>query len=307
MYYTEGMRNLAVLNPFDAPVYWVETTTSTMDEARRLAAEGAAHGTVIGADFQEAGRGRVRNRPWAGRPGENLYATILLRFPGAVIPPALTLKTGLAAALAIEDFASALAGRVRVKWPNDIMILSAGTAAGTETARTQAARTQASRTQAVREVLAARKAAGILTEADGKTVFIGFGVNAVQTEFPEELKRKAISILMALGGTSPPSGRAAPALLPESRFTLLEKILARLYRELEAPGPDSDGWISRLEPRLYMRGEPVRFIAGAAGSGRLVEGRLAGIGKAGELLLLPPGADKPLAFFTGELDLYGAG
>jgi BirA family biotin operon repressor/biotin-[acetyl-CoA-carboxylase] ligase len=285
------MRTLSLLNPFGAPVYWVETTTSTMNESRRLAAEGAARGTVIGADFQEAGRGRVRDRPWTGRPGENLYATILLRYPGtAAIPPALTLKTGLAVALAIEDFVPALAGLVRVKWPNDIMIFSGGMGPALKAP-------------------AALKAAGILTEADGRTVYIGFGVNAVQTEFPEELRDKAISILMALqtAASSPGETAAAPALLPESRFSLLEKILARLYQELEAPGdrPNAGDWVSRLERRLYMRGQPVRFIAGAAGSGRVVEGTLTGIGGNGELLILPPGAEKPLSFFTGELDLYG--
>ncbi|MDR0624574.1 MAG: biotin--[acetyl-CoA-carboxylase] ligase family protein [Treponema sp.] len=294
------MRTLSLLNPFGAPVYWVKTTSSTMDDSRRLAAEGAAHGTVIAADFQEAGRGRGRDRPWTGRPGENLSATIVLRYPGAgAIPPALSLKTGLAVALAIEDFAPALTGLVRIKWPNDIMIFSSppGAAAGTEAAG---------------KTLAAFKAAGILTETDGKTVHIGFGVNAAQTEFPEELRYKAISIALALStaasvpaASSPPEADFAPALSPESRFTLLEKILARLHQELE--GPDAGDWAARLEQRLYLRGQPVRFIAGAAGSGRVVEGRLAGIGKAGELLLLPPGADTPLAFFAGELDVYGKG
>jgi BirA family biotin operon repressor/biotin-[acetyl-CoA-carboxylase] ligase len=154
------MRTLSLTNPFGAPVYWVETTSSTMDEARRLAAEGAAHGTVIAAGFQEAGRGRVPGRPWVGRPGENLYAAILFRYSGfSAVPPALTLKTGLAIALAVEDFAPSLTGRVELKWPNDIMLYYAGGRA-------------------------AGKAAGILTEGDGKTVFTGFGVNLLQTEFP---------------------------------------------------------------------------------------------------------------------------
>ena len=276
-----GMRTLSLSNPFGAPVYWMDTVSSTMDESRRLAAEGAAHGTVIGADFQEAGRGRVRNRPWTGRAGENLYATILLRYSGAAaIPPALTLRTGLAAALAIEDFAPALAGLVRVKWPNDLMILSGKTEA-------------------------ACKAAGILTEADGKTVYTGFGVNAAQTEFPPELRGKAISIALALAAASAPGGSPAPQ--PESRFSLLERILARLHQELGGVAAPAESWRTRLEQRLYLRGQPVRFIAGAAGSGRVVEGRLTGIGPAGELLILPPGADTPLSFITGELDVYGAG
>jgi BirA family biotin operon repressor/biotin-[acetyl-CoA-carboxylase] ligase len=296
------MQVLSVSNPFGAPVYWVETTTSTMDEARRLTAEGAVHGTVIAADFQAAGRGRVRDRPWLGRPGENLFATIALRYPGfAAIPGALTLKAGLALALGIEDFAPSLAGRVELNWPNDIMLLSGPSAAG--------------------KAQAAGKAAGILTETDGKNVYVGFGVNLLQTEFPEELRNKAASIALALSfpdtARGPPASGVSGPRSPEDRFILLEKILARLFQELEMPGAVRDtggraagtapaeSWLSRLKGRLYMRGKPIRFIAGAAGSGRVVEGILSGIGKDGELLILPPGAPRPLAFFTGELDVYG--
>jgi BirA family biotin operon repressor/biotin-[acetyl-CoA-carboxylase] ligase len=285
------MQVLSVSNPFGAPVYRVETTSSTMDDSRRLAAEGAAHGTVVTADFQDAGRGRLSTRPWIGRPGENLYATILFRYPGfPAVPPALTLKTGLAVALAVEDFAPSLAGRVELKWPNDIMIYPAG-------GQTSG------------------KAAGILTEGDGKTVFIGFGVNLLQTEFPGGLQNKAASIALAMSpAADSPADVTAPVpfLTPESRFTLLEKILARLFQELEGRGKNPDAgapesWASRLKQRLYMRGKPVRFFAGAAGSGQAVEGLLSGIGKDGELLILPPGAQEPLAFFTGELDVYGKG
>jgi BirA family biotin operon repressor/biotin-[acetyl-CoA-carboxylase] ligase len=306
------MRNLSLLNPFGAPVYWAETVSSTMDEARRLAGTGAPHGTVIGADFQELGRGRVRDRSWTGRAGESLLVTILLRYPGiAAIPRALTLKTGLAAAGAIEDFAPSLSAAV--KWPNDIMLYVPG-AEGSGNGEA-----------------AARKAAGILTEGDGAAVYVGLGVNVSQTRFPEELRRKAVSIALALGrradaaaparppANAPPPPEAAPAHIPvppagasllpspDDRLNLLEKFLARLYRELAVPADEAaDSWRARLEQRLYMRGRRVRFLPGAAGSGRVVEGVLAGIGKDGELLILPDGAAEPRAFFTGELDVYEA-
>jgi BirA family biotin operon repressor/biotin-[acetyl-CoA-carboxylase] ligase len=170
---------------------------------------------------------------------------------------------------------------VELKWPNDVMI------------RAGKAEEPACAGEAGK-VLAAGKVAGILTETDGKTVHTGFGVNLLQTEFPEELRRKAASVALALGGR---------ALSPDDRFILLEKILVRLFQELEAPAP-AESWVSRLQERLYMRGKPVRFITGAAGSGRVVEGTLAGVGKDGELLILPPGAAEPRAFFTGELDVY---
>jgi BirA family biotin operon repressor/biotin-[acetyl-CoA-carboxylase] ligase len=267
-----NMRRLAIHSPFNAPVYHAETVGSTMDVSRLLAADGEPHGTVITADFQEAGRGRGRERTWDTDRGKNLPFTILLRY-GRIeaIPPALTLRAGLAVALAIEDFAPSLTGAITVKWPNDVMIRAAG---------------------------GVKKAAGILTEAEGGTVHIGIGINVAQTEFPGFLRDTAISINLALGGETAPA----------ARFTLLEKTLFRLYRELETPeGNAGTGnaldWRERLEQQLYQKGEQVAFIAGAPGSDRIVEGRLAGIGAGGELLLVPKGETGARPFITGELAL----
>jgi BirA family biotin operon repressor/biotin-[acetyl-CoA-carboxylase] ligase len=270
---------LSLSNPFGAPVYHADTVSSTMDEARLLAEQGAAHGTALTADFQEAGRGRVRSRPWLADRGKNLFFTILLRYPkiqgySPDIPQAITLKTGLAIAQAVEDFAPPLLGTVQVKWPNDIM------AGG-------------------------RKIAGILTEGDGTRVFIGIGVNVAQTEFPPELRSKAGSIALALASAAAPAD-AAPTLSVESRFSLLEKILARLHAELETAegGSDSGAWRERLRARLYRRGEGVCFIEGAADSGKEVTGVLTGIGDGGELLIIPNGETEARAFVTGELRVY---
>jgi BirA family biotin operon repressor/biotin-[acetyl-CoA-carboxylase] ligase len=268
------MRRLAILNPFNAPVYHEETVGSTMDVSRALAAEGAPNGTVITADFQETGRGRGRERPWDMDRGKNIPFTILLRY-GKIeaIPQALTLRTGLAVALAIEDFVPGLAGAVTVKWPNDIMIRAAPDGK-------------------------AKKAAGILTEADGGTVYIGIGINVAQSEFPLSLGDKATSISLA-------SGRR---IVPEARFILLEKILSRLYRELERTkgkaGGGSSDWRNRLEKRLYKKGEQVCFVEGEAGSDRIVEGLLAGIGTRGELLIIPQGETRARPYITGELRVY---
>lgn len=252
------MQKLSVIHPLDAPVYYRETVGSTMDEARRLAEQGAPHGTVLLADFQSAGRGRG-GRPWQADRGQNLFFTVLLRYPDyAAIPTALTLRTGLAVALAIADFAPALANTVRVKWPNDIM-------------------------------LGSKKAVGIITEADGKTVYIGIGVNVGQSSFPPALAGKATSIALALND---------PVI---ARFSLLEAILARFFQELVEPAGD---WHDRLAALLYMRGERVRFLDGAADAGTEVFGQIAGVGRDGELLLLPDGATEPLPFITGELDVY---
>ena len=274
-----SMKQLNCANSFGAPVYHAETLSSTMDVSRRLAAEGAPHGTVITADFQEAGRGRTRGRSWLGDPGDNLFFTVLLRYPSfAAVPAALTLRTGLAVSHAIEDLAPPLAGLVRIKWPNDVLILLPG---------------------------GGRKIAGILCEACGGIVFIGIGVNVRQREFPPGLRHKATSLSLSLGEL----GLEGPEA--DSRFALLESILERLRRELEGASPETGGvphpgdtWRARLEERLYMRGERVCFIAGGADSGRPVEGLLRGVGPGGELLILPDGGEER-AFITGELNLRG--
>ncbi|GHV00341.1 biotin--[acetyl-CoA-carboxylase] ligase [Spirochaetia bacterium] len=287
------MQLSSINNPFAAPVYHRETVSSTMDEARLLAARGEVHGTVVAADFQEAGRGRTTGRAWQADRGRNLFFTILLRYGGfAAIPKAITLKTGLALSLAIEDFAPALTGTVLVKWPNDVMIGAPSPVAGT--------------------AQAAGKAAGILTEGDGTVVYIGIGVNVGQTEFPEALRGKATSIALALGKRSGEDDG-------QDRFRLLEKILARLHRELAGP-PDTAAlgitgrdaivlnaagdWRSRLEARLFRRDCPVRFLAGGVDAGTPVAGILRGIGPEGELLILPDGEDTARSFVTGELEVY---
>jgi BirA family biotin operon repressor/biotin-[acetyl-CoA-carboxylase] ligase len=262
---------LLIRNLFGMPVYYLERVSSTMDEARVLARQGAGCGTVVVADFQEAGRGRIPGRPWLAEAGKNLFFTVLLRYADfSVVPKAITLKTGLAVSEAISDFMvpflkeGALLQEkvVRVKWPNDVMI-------------------------------GAKKAAGILTEGDGKTVFIGIGVNVCQTHFPEELQQKATSIALT---TSVPLG-------PDARFTLLEAILDRLFRELNAPN-STNQWQPRLANRLYRLGEQVRFLSGGADSGVVVEGQLIGIGQSGELLITPRGSTEPFSFITGELAVY---
>jgi BirA family biotin operon repressor/biotin-[acetyl-CoA-carboxylase] ligase len=231
------------------------------------------------ADVQEAGRGRIATRPWKSEKGKNLLFTILLRYPGiAAIPPALTLRTGLALALAIEDVAPALQGRLLVTWPNDVMI---HLPACNEASPAKAA-----------SGTAFGKTAGILTEGDGKTLYIGVGVNVGQTVFPEDIRDKAASIALALGVPLP----------PDARLRLLEAFLNRLHAEIEGPSATGGGWRERLEERLYLKGRRVRFIAGAADSGRVVEGLLCGTGPGGELLI--QGQSGTEACINGELELY---
>jgi BirA family biotin operon repressor/biotin-[acetyl-CoA-carboxylase] ligase len=263
------MTELSLDSPFAASVFYLDTTGSVMLDMRTLAERGAPHGSVVMADFQEAGRGRGAGRPWKAEKGQNLLFALLLRYAGiASMPPALTLRTGLALAQAVERLAPALVGSLRVKWPNDVMLPVGG---------------------------AYRKTAGILVQGqaqgDGRCVFVGVGVNVHQMAFPDELKNKAGSIALALG----------PAGLPEdARFRLLEAFLECLHADIEGSAPLP--WRERLEERLYLKGREVRFIAGAADAGRAVEGLLHGVGEEGELLIRT--AEGIEAFVTGELEAW---
>ena len=103
---------------FDVRHY--DSIGSTNDEAMRLAREGAAHGTVVHADEQTAGRGRLSRR-WLSPPG-NLYLSIVLR---PDVPTARSVEIGLVAALAVADAVDALLPqhvRATLKWPNDVLV-----------------------------------------------------------------------------------------------------------------------------------------------------------------------------------------
>ena len=133
-----------------------DTTGSTNEEAFQLAHAGERGPLWVIAKRQTAGRGR-RGRTWVSEPG-NLYASLLLSAPSS---PEHFPELSFVAALALHDAVTAripgLAGRVALKWPNDLLIDR-------------------------------NKFAGILVEGEGATVVIGLGVNCVHhpagTEYP---------------------------------------------------------------------------------------------------------------------------
>jgi BirA family biotin operon repressor/biotin-[acetyl-CoA-carboxylase] ligase len=137
---------------------------STNDEAKVLAGNGAADGTVVIARKQTAGRGR-RGADWFADPGGALALSIIVRpdEPKALWPR-LALSAGLAVAEAVETRVP-LAG---IKWPNDVWIDG-------------------------------RKVAGILVEAGADFAVVGIGVNLNVTEFPGALAALATSVGLAAG------------------------------------------------------------------------------------------------------------
>jgi len=152
-------------------ILYFESIDSTNTAAQRSAADGAAEGTVVIAESQTKGRGRL-GRSWVSPPFRNLYLSVVLRPPiAAAAAPQIALVAGVAAV----DAARHWAPHAAVKWPNDV-------------------------------VIDGRKLAGILAEMDAdaervRSVIVGIGVNLNTTaaDFPSDLRDKAIGLRTAVG------------------------------------------------------------------------------------------------------------
>jgi len=99
-------------------VLLLESTTSTLDVAHRIAGEGAPAGTLVIANEQTAGRGRG-GKSWQSSPGVGIWLTLIERPVDTSGLGVLSLRVGLAAAQALDRFA---AEPIRLKWPNDLFI-----------------------------------------------------------------------------------------------------------------------------------------------------------------------------------------
>ncbi len=142
----------------------LDEAPSTIDAARRLAREGAAHGTVVLAERQTAGRGR-RGRSWHVLPGRSLAATVILREKPGTGDLGLA---GMAAALAVVEAARETLDIVlQTKWPNDV-------------------------------VCGGRKVAGTLAELSGETLLlsIGLNVNGGESDLPADIRGTAATLEM---------------------------------------------------------------------------------------------------------------
>ncbi|HTY80459.1 MAG TPA: biotin--[acetyl-CoA-carboxylase] ligase [Candidatus Bathyarchaeia archaeon] len=93
----------------------VESTNATLS---RLARSGAAEGTVVLAERQTAGRGRL-GQPWFSPAGVNLYLSVLFR--GALSLDAAPIFSFIAG-LALTDAVRATGAVAAIKWPNDVLV-----------------------------------------------------------------------------------------------------------------------------------------------------------------------------------------
>lgn len=148
-----------------------DAVDSTNIVLKELARQGAENGTVVVADTQGTGRGRME-RAFFSPPGKGIWVSILLHpdfLPQEA--PKCTLMAAVAVAQAMEKFGL----RAAIKWPNDI--LHDG-----------------------------RKLVGILTEMSAEmdrvnyiVIGIGINVNIAEEDFPEELRPIATSLMQMKG------------------------------------------------------------------------------------------------------------
>ena len=114
----EDIRRRLIAPTMARQLYVFGQASSTNAALRQFALSGAPEGTVVLADAQAAGRGRM-GQPWFSPAGVNLYASVLFRGPlskaGASVS---SLIAGLATADAVAEFGAQPA----IKWPNDVLI-----------------------------------------------------------------------------------------------------------------------------------------------------------------------------------------
>lgn len=152
-------------------IHAYKSVQSTNVIANQLAASGAPEGTIVVAERQTKGRGRL-GRSWHSPEKVGLYCSIILR---PKVHPTLAPGISLMTALALADtIASYDRIEVKIKWPNDVLI-------------------------------AGKKTAGILTELSAeidRTVYVivgvGININQKKSDFLEELKKSATSIRIEL-------------------------------------------------------------------------------------------------------------
>jgi BirA family biotin operon repressor/biotin-[acetyl-CoA-carboxylase] ligase len=223
----------------------LDETPSTNSAALALAQDGAPDGTVVVAESQTSGKGRLGRR-WYSPLGKNLYCSIVLRRVPSADPVSTWLSwVPLLSAVAVARAIQVTSGlRPSLKWPNDILIEQ-------------------------------RKVGGLLCESSGTgtahglvIVGIGLNVNMWRDTFPEDLRDLATSL-------------AAEAGRPFDRAVLLATVLSELELRYDA---FMSGATSEIKHEYALRCATIRRrVRVDMANGESLEGRAHAIGDDGSL------------------------
>ncbi len=205
---------------FGRKVEYYETVDSTNIRAKRLAEEGAASGTLVVADCQNAGRGR-RGRAWVSPPGKNVFMSLILR--PDILPASASMMTLIAALAVCEGIKKETGLDTTIKWPNDI-------------------------------VAEGKKVCGILTEMSAELegihyIVTGIGINVNIDAFTEEVSHIATSLLLETGKKVRRSRLIAAVM----------EAFEQYYEEFISQG-DLSGLISVYNKHMANAGKEVRVL-----------------------------------------------
>lgn len=244
------------------PLHFFDSLDSTNTYAMQLAGEGASEGTVVVADAQSAGKGRL-GRSWVSPAGVNLYCSLILR---PCVPAVLAPQLNLLAAVAVAEAIVEVCGITpTIKWPNDVLVNG-------------------------------KKVCGILSEMQTsqtsqdtlKAVVVGIGVNlnAQLDAFPEELREKASSLCLITGE-------------PVERGVFTASLLTHLEQSylvwLQQGFP-----VLRSAWERYASGLIGKQIAVAAPEG-VMSGTVLGLDSDGALLVREQLTDAPRRVIAGDV------
>jgi len=208
---------------FCSEIIYLDEIDSTNAYLKRIAASGAPHGTVVIAEGQTSGRGRM-GRGFVSEAGKGLYLSLLLR-PDAGLTRSITMLTAFAAVAVCEAIMAIAPLQPKIKWVNDILVDD-------------------------------RKLCGILSEMSIETaqvdyVVIGVGINVhyEAADFPEELRDKAISLDMLTDE-------------PLSRAKLAAALIDAFARMVEVCSADAQRYIDRYRERSITVGREILVLRG---------------------------------------------
>ncbi|MCR5833932.1 MAG: biotin--[acetyl-CoA-carboxylase] ligase [Selenomonadaceae bacterium] len=160
-----GLDTKIIANTTDK-MYYYPAVESTNHEAKALAYHGAQEGTIIVAEEQSGGKGRLERNFYSPR-GKGIWFSVILR-PN--FPPYEASKFTLMAAVAVAEAMARFNLKAEIKWPNDILFEG-------------------------------RKIVGILTEMSGEigkinyiVIGVGINVNISHEDFPEDIRSVAASL-----------------------------------------------------------------------------------------------------------------
>lgn len=292
----------------------LDETTSTNDEVKHALAAGETEGLVVRARRQTGGYGR-QGRSWASPEG-GLYASLLLHPQvDAAVLPTLSLVASVALREALVHFVPECEqGRVRIKWPNDIVYLPSADAnehavEGADiVARDPMAQDLTDFEQP--STPAFHKLCGISLESHAGGVCLGVGVNVFAPGVSESVGGKNVPVYLAeLAGLGDPIEHFEPggprSVLTDGSDEFLDEVFAGImnefapvYERWQAEGfaPFAEGY--RKHAALADRLVRVMDRAGIV----VTEGQAEGIDDDGRLMLrLADGTLSPTQ--SGEVHL----